>query len=226
MSEEFFDERGARRAQRRVLEQAMEREGRMPPGQSLTLKFPVLHVGEVPEVDLSTWSLRAWGELIEARQWNWEEFQALPRRKLRMDIHCVTRWSKVDTDWEGVSLQALVEEGLIQLKETARFLIQHCAYGFKVNIPLEIALSDNFLLATHFNGLPLEPEHGYPLRGVVGHIPGRDDLKSPYLWKGGKWLQGLEFVAEDRLGYWELVGYHNEADVWKEQRLAKVRNFL
>jgi len=101
---------------------------------------------------------------------------------------------------------------------TARFLMQHCEFGFTVNLPLEIALAENFLLATHYNGEPLTPDHGYPLRGVVGNIPGRADLKTPYLWKGGKWVRGLEFMASDRLGFWEQAGYHNEADIWKEQR--------
>ncbi len=99
--------------------------------------------------------------------------------------------------------------------------MQHCEYGFTVNLPLEVVLADNFLLATHFDGVPITPDHGYPLRGVVGHIVGRDDLRSPYLWKGGKWLRSLEFMTQDRLGFWEQAGYHNEADIWKEQRLAR-----
>jgi DMSO/TMAO reductase YedYZ molybdopterin-dependent catalytic subunit len=96
--------------------------------------------------------------------------------------------------------------------------MQHCEYGFTVNLPLEVALAENFLLATHFDGQPLTPDHGYPLRGVVGSVPSKDGLKVPYFWKGGKWLRGLEFMARDRLGFWEQAGYHNEADVWKEQR--------
>jgi DMSO/TMAO reductase YedYZ molybdopterin-dependent catalytic subunit len=99
-------------------------------------------------------------------------------------------------------------------------VLQHCEYGFTVNIPLQVALAENFLLATHFDGQPLPPDHGYPLRGVVGFIPGREDLMTPYLWKGGKWLRGLEFLEHDRLGFWEQAGYHNEADIWREQRFA------
>jgi DMSO/TMAO reductase YedYZ molybdopterin-dependent catalytic subunit len=98
--------------------------------------------------------------------------------------------------------------------------MQHAEYGFTVNLPLAVVLQDNFLLATHFNGQPIEPDHGYPLRGVVGAIPGRDDLQTPYLWKGAKWLRGLEFMSRDRLGFWEQAGYHNNADIWKEQRFA------
>jgi DMSO/TMAO reductase YedYZ molybdopterin-dependent catalytic subunit len=136
-----------------------------------------------------------------------------------MDIHCVTRWSKFDTEWEGVYLKTLVDEGIIKLKPAARHLLQHCEYGFTVNVPVEIALAENFLLATHFDGQPLDPDHGYPLRGVIGNIVDQG-LKTPYFWKGGKWIRGLEFLAQDRLGFWEQAGYHNEADVWKEQRFS------
>jgi DMSO/TMAO reductase YedYZ molybdopterin-dependent catalytic subunit len=205
---------------RRGEEDRVRREGRLPPGQSLTQKFPVLHYGPVPRFDPQTWDLRVWGEVQTERRWSWEEFQKLPRTRLHMDIHCVTRWSKFDTEWEGVSLRALVDQGLIQLKPTARFLLQHCEYGFTVNIPVEVALADNFLMATHYNGEPLTSDHGFPLRGVVGNIPGREGLATPYFWKGGKWLRGLEFLSQDRLGFWEQAGYHNEADVWKEQRFV------
>jgi DMSO/TMAO reductase YedYZ molybdopterin-dependent catalytic subunit len=204
---------------RREDEARVRREGRLPPGQSLTQKFPVLHYGPVPRFDPKTWDFRVWGEVDEERRWTWDEFQALPRRTVRMDIHCVTRWSKFDTEWEGVSIRDLVERGLIRLKPTAGFLMQHCEYGFTVNIPLAVALADNFLLATHFDGEPISPDHGYPVRGVVGNIPGAQ-LTTPYFWKGGKWVRALEFMAQDRLGFWEQAGYHNEADVWKEQRVT------
>jgi DMSO/TMAO reductase YedYZ molybdopterin-dependent catalytic subunit len=192
----------------------------MPPGQSLTLKFPVLHYGPVPEFDPDSWDFRIWGEVEEERRWTWEEFQQLPRTEVIIDIHCVTRWSKFDTKWEGVSLRTLVNEGFIRLKPTAKHVLQHCEYGFTANVPLEVAMAPNFLLATHFDGKPITPEHGYPLRAVVGAIPDQQDLKDVYFWKGGKWLRGLEFLAEDRLGFWEQAGYHNEADVWKEQRVT------
>jgi DMSO/TMAO reductase YedYZ molybdopterin-dependent catalytic subunit len=205
---------------RREEEEQVRAAGRLPPGQALTQKFPVLHYGPVPRFDPATWDFRVWGELEEDRRWTWDEFQRLPRTKVRMDIHCVTRWSKFDTDWEGVALRTLVQEGLIRLRPAARHVLQHCEYGFTVNIPLQVALAENFLLATHFDGQPLPPDHGYPLRGVVGFIPGREDLLTPYLWKGGKWLRGLEFLENDRLGFWEQAGYHNEADIWREQRFA------
>jgi DMSO/TMAO reductase YedYZ molybdopterin-dependent catalytic subunit len=203
---------------RREEEERVRREGRMPPGQSLTQKFPVLHYGPVPGFDPERWDLRVWGEVEREVRWTWDEFQRLPRTRLQMDIHCVTRWSKFDTLWEGVSLGQLVREGLIQPRPTGRFLMQHCEFGFTVNLPLDVALADNFLLATHFNGEPLTPDHGFPVRGVVGNIPGREDLRTPYFWKGGKWVRGLEFMARDRPGFWEQAGYHNEADIWKEQR--------
>jgi len=203
---------------RREDEERVRREGRMPPGQSLTQKFPVLHYGPIPGFDPARWDLRVWGEVEREVRWTWDEFQKLPRARIQMDIHCVTRWSKVDTLWEGVSLGQLVRGGFIQPKPTARFLMQHCEFGFTANLPLEVALADNFLLATHYNGEPLTPDHGYPLRGVVGNIPDRSDLKTPYFWKGGKWVRGLEFMIDDRLGFWEQAGYHNEADIWKEQR--------
>jgi len=204
---------------RKEEEEKIRGEGRLPPGQSLTNRFPVLHYGPVPRFDPLTWDLRVFGEVENEVRWNWDEFNKLPRSKATMDIHCVTRWSKFDTAWEGVALKTLVDSGLIKLKPSAHHLLQHCEYGFTVNIPLDVALSPNFLLATHFDGQPLETDHGYPLRGVVGNIVG-SPYKTPYLWKGGKWLRGLEFLDKDRLGFWEQAGYHNEADVWKEQRFA------
>jgi DMSO/TMAO reductase YedYZ molybdopterin-dependent catalytic subunit len=198
----------------------LARQGRLPPGQSLTKKFPVLHYGPVPRFDPLTWDLRVWGEVEQELKWNWAEFNQLPRTTLVMDIHCVTRWSKFDTTWEGVSVRALVDQGVIKPKSSARYVLQHAEYGFTVNLPLSVVLAENFLLATHYNGAPLDPDHGYPLRGVVGNLPSRDDLMTPYFWKGAKWLRGLEFMTHDRPGFWEQAGYHNEADIWKEQRFG------
>jgi DMSO/TMAO reductase YedYZ molybdopterin-dependent catalytic subunit len=203
---------------RKQEEERFNQEGRLPPGQSLTQKFPVLHFGSIPHFNPATWDFRVWGEVETEARWNWNEFQKLPRTRVRMDIHCVTRWSKFDTEWEGVSVRTLVDQGLIKLKPTAHYVLQHAEYGYTVNLPLEVVLADNFLLATHFNGEPIVPDHGYPLRGVVGNIPNRPDLKVPYLWKGAKWLRGLEFLTHDHPGFWEQAGYHNEADVWKEER--------
>ena len=206
--------------ERRNQEEKVRSEGRLPPGQSLTQKFPVLHYGPVPEFDPLTWTFEVWGEVEKPLKFTWEEFMRLPRRKVEMDIHCVTRWSKFDTQWEGVSVQDLIEKGILKLKSAARYVIQVAEFGFSANLPLSAVLADNFLMATHFDGKPLEPEHGAPLRGIVGAIKARDDLMVPYFWKGAKWLRGLEFTAEDHPGFWEQAGYHNEADVWKEERFA------
>jgi DMSO/TMAO reductase YedYZ molybdopterin-dependent catalytic subunit len=205
---------------RRKEEERISNEKRLPPGQSLTVKFPVLHYGPVPRFNPATWDFRAWGEVEQEKAWTWEEFNKLPRSRVVMDIHCVTRWSKADTLWEGVSVRTLVEQGFIKLKPAAQYVLEHAEYGFTVNLPLKVVLQENFLLATHFNGEPLTPEHGAPLRGVVGAIPGRNELTSPYLWKGAKWLRGLEFMRQDRLGFWEKAGYSNSADIWKEERFA------
>lgn len=199
-------------------EERVGSEGRLPPGQSLTQKFPVLHYGPVPRFNPATWDFRIWGEVAREARWTWDEVQQLPRTQIHMDLHCVTRWSKFDTTWEGISIRTLIDQGLIELKPSAHYVMQHAEYGFTANLPLEVVLQENFLLATHYNGEPITPDHGYPLRGVIGHIPGRDDLKSPYLWKGAKWLRELEFMAQDSLGFWEQAGYHNEADIWKEER--------
>jgi len=205
---------------RKSLEEQSKKEGRLPPGQSLTQKFPVLHYGPVPVFNPATWDFRIWGEVEEDKSWSWDEFNQLPRTTLTMDIHCVTRWSKLDTTWGGVSVRTLIDQGLVKLKPSAKYVLQHAEYGFTVNLPLEVVLADNFLLATHYNGQPLAPEHGAPLRGVVGYLSGREDLMTPYFWKGAKWLRGMEFMANDRPGFWEQAGYHNEADVWKEERFG------
>lgn len=203
---------------RKVLEEEMRRAGRLPPGQVLTEKFPVLHYGPIPVFDEEAWYFRVWGAVEEPLRLSWAQVNQLPKVKRRYDLHCVTRWSKFSTDWEGISLRDLLDSGLIKPKPEAKFIMQHAEYGFSANLPLEIALSERFILATHFGGEPLTPEHGYPLRGVAGAIAGEQKEEDVYLWKGAKWLRGLEFMAEDRRGFWEKAGYHNEAHVWTEQR--------
>jgi DMSO/TMAO reductase YedYZ molybdopterin-dependent catalytic subunit len=195
---------------RRDLEKQATQEGRIPPGQSLTLKFPVLHYGPVPPFDKNTWTLRAFGLVDEEKVWTWDEFQQLPTTKLTCDIHCVTRWSKLDTVWEGVRFRDFVE--LVGVKPEAKFVIAHCEYGFTANTPLEAMLDDDVLLAYKYDGKFLDPEHGFPLRTLV---PKR------YFWKSAKWLRGVEFVDKDRPGFWEQAGYHNDADPWKEQRYGR-----
>jgi DMSO/TMAO reductase YedYZ molybdopterin-dependent catalytic subunit len=200
------------------VESQMHQEGRLPPGQAATLKFPVLHYGGVPSFDPQTWNFRVWGEVEQPICLTWDEFNRLPHTLVKMDIHCVTGWSKFDVEWEGVLVSTLIREGLIKLLPTAHFVLQHAEQGFTANLPLEVAVQENFLLATAYNGHPLEPEHGFPLRGAVGAIPSHGELKTPYFWKGAKWLRGLEFRATDQLGFWEQAGYNNSADVWKEER--------
>lgn len=202
-------------------EQRFIAEGRMPPGQSYTQRFPVLHYGPVPHFDPDKWDFKVWGDVETPLTLTWEQFHALPRTRLMMDVHCVTRWSKFDTLWEGVSVRTLVELGMVKPLPSAKYVLQHAEYGYTANLPLEIVLAENFLLATHYDGVPLSPDHGHPLRGVVGAIPDKPEVKTPYLWKGAKWLRGLEFLPEDKLGFWEEAGYHNEADIWKEQRFAR-----
>jgi DMSO/TMAO reductase YedYZ molybdopterin-dependent catalytic subunit len=202
---------------RKEEEEKFKEQGRMPPGQSLTNRFPVLHYGPVPRFNPATWDFSVWGEVEQPLRLTWDEFNQLPRTKVTMDLHCVTKWSKFDTVWEGVSVRTLLNLGLFKPKPEAKYVMQHAEYGFTTNLPLEVVLQENFLMATHYNGEPLSPDHGYPLRGVVGAIPGKEE-EDPYLWKGAKWLRGLELMIENRRGFWEQAGYHNNANVWQEQR--------
>jgi len=204
---------------RKDKENEIRKLGRLPPGQALTEKFPVLHYGSVPNYDLSRWDFNIYGEVEEPRRFTWQEFQQLPMRQVAMDIHCVTRWSKFDTLWEGVWLPDLIEQGIVKLKPSAAYVIEHCEYGFTTNLDLAHFLKPTTLLAVKFNGQPIEPDHGFPLRVVVGAEPGGpQDPDTRYFWKGGKWLRSLEFSATDRPGFWEQAGYHNIARVWPEER--------
>jgi DMSO/TMAO reductase YedYZ molybdopterin-dependent catalytic subunit len=195
---------------RREQEEWVRKEGRLPPGQALTQKFPVLHYGPTPRYDdLSQWDLRVFGLVEEEKRFSFEDILAMPRAQVAVDIHCVTRWSKFDTGWEGVRFRDFLN--YVELKPEVNFVIAHCEHGFTTNLPLEVMLDDDVLLAYHYDGKPLEPDHGYPLRTLV---------PKKYFWKSAKWLRGLEFRAEDRLGFWEQAGYHNEADPWLEQRFS------
>ncbi|MGQ9814192.1 MAG: molybdopterin-dependent oxidoreductase [Candidatus Roseilinea sp.] len=204
---------------RRDKENEIRKMGRLPPGQALTEKFPVLHYGPVPRYDMTKWDFRIFGEVEQERRFTWDEFQQLPMRAVTMDIHCVTRWSKFDTLWEGVWLQDLIDQGIVKLKPTAKYVIEHCEYGFTTNLDIKHFLKPTTLLAVKYNGQPLEPDHGYPLRVVVGATPDQaQDPDTRYFWKGGKWLRALEFSAVDKPGFWEQAGYHNIARVWPEER--------
>jgi len=180
---------------------------RLPPGQYLTEKWPVLHAGEVPDTDLATWDFRVWGEVEEPLTLTWAEFDALPKSENVQDIHCVTRWSRFDTRFRGVHWRELAER--VRPKPTARFAIAHSEHGYTANVPLAFLEHELALLATEADGEPLEAEHGWPLRLVV---PGK------YFWKSAKWLRGIELSSVDRPGFWERYGYHNDADPWQEER--------
>jgi len=183
---------------------------RIPPGQYKTDKFPVLHYGSVPRTDLAKWDFRVFGAVDAPFTLTWEQFKALPRKTVNTDIHCVTRWSKLDTTWEGVPIQEILR--LAQLRPAAKFVVAHSEQGYTANLPLEGLDDDDVLLADTFGGEPLEPEHGYPLRLLV---PKR------YFWKSAKWIRGLEFLEHDQPGFWERYGYHNDADPWKEERFSE-----
>jgi DMSO/TMAO reductase YedYZ molybdopterin-dependent catalytic subunit len=183
--------------------------GRIPPGQYRTEKFPVLHYGSTPKTELATWDFKVFGEVDSPFSLTWTEFKALPRKTVQTDIHCVTRWTKLDTNWEGVPIQEIL--GRAQLRPAAQFVLAHSEQGYTANLPLSILDDDDVLLADTFGGQPLELEHGWPLRLLV---PKR------YFWKSAKWIRGLEFVDHDILGFWERYGYNNDADPWKEERFS------
>ncbi len=183
---------------------------RIPPGQYRTEKFPVLHYGSTPKTDLAAWDFKVFGEVDSPFTLTWTEFKALPRKTVQTDIHCVTRWTKLDTSWEGVPIQEIL--GRAQLRSPAAFVLAHSEQGYTANLPLSILDDDDVLLADTFGGQPLELEHGWPLRLLV---PKR------YFWKSAKWIRGLEFVDHDILGFWERYGYNNDADPWKEERFSE-----
>jgi DMSO/TMAO reductase YedYZ molybdopterin-dependent catalytic subunit len=194
------------RAMRKVEEAGYDPE-RLPPGQYLTEKWPVLHAGTVPDTDLATWDFRVFGEVEEPLTLSWKEFTALPAREITIDIHCVTRWSRFDTSFRGVHWSTLAE--LVGPKPSARYVVAHAEQDFTANVPLAALEDEEAVLAYEADGEPLTPEHGWPLRLV---IPKR------YFWKSAKWLRGIQLLDHDEPGFWERLGYHNEADYWKEER--------
>ncbi len=193
--------------ERKRLQREHRNTGRLPPGQSLTLKWPVLHVGAVPAFDPASWRFYVEGLVERPFELSWEEFQSLPRVRVQADFHCVTTWSKFDNVWEGVSLSTIVERA--KPTPAARYVIQHCDGGYTTNAPLDDLLRDNVLLADTHSPEPLTPEHGGPLRMIIPHL---------YAWKSAKWIRGLEFVKRDRAGYWEERGYHMYGDPSHEER--------
>ncbi|HET7686541.1 MAG TPA: sulfite oxidase-like oxidoreductase [Candidatus Limnocylindria bacterium] len=191
--------------QKRVPE---ELKDRIPPGQVLTDKFPVLHFGRVPEYpDLARWDFRVWGEVETPFTLTWGEFRQLPTTTRTQDVHCVTRWSKLDTTWVGVAVSEVLDRAGV--KSSGSHVMAYSDGGYTTNIPLEALRDDDVLLAHTYDGKPLEHDHGAPLRLLV---PKR------YFWKSAKFLRRLEVMNADRMGFWELNGYHNDADPWREER--------
>ena len=181
---------------------------RLPPGQSdVGNAFPVLAAGPTPRQDLSTWDFRVQGEVEQVARWSWQEFQALPREEITVDIHCVTSWSKFDTSWSGVSVDTLLE----QVKPSAAFVTAFSAGGYTTNLPLADVTGGKAWVVDSYAGTPLTPDHGGPVRLLVPHL---------YFWKSAKWVRGLTFTVEDEPGFWEGFGYHNYGDPWREQRYS------
>jgi DMSO/TMAO reductase YedYZ molybdopterin-dependent catalytic subunit len=186
-----------------------EQKARVPPGQYVTEKWPVLHYGSVPATDLSRWDFRVWGEVEAPFSFTWDEFRTMPRKRVVADIHCVTRWTRLGASFEGVPIQHVLERA--RLTPQARFVLAHCEQGYTANLPVAVLDDDDVLLCDVADGAPLTPEHGYPLRLLV---PKR------YFWKSAKWIRGLQVLRDDQLGFWERYGYNNDADPWKEERYA------
>ncbi len=178
---------------------------RVPPGQHVVDDFPVLSAGPTPHTPLAEWSLSITGLVDEPRTWTWERFQRLPSERFTTDIHCVTAWSKLDTVWEGVSVDTLLEG----METSADYLVAYCDGGYTTNLPLDDVTDGKAWVAFAYDGEPLEPEHGGPARLLVPHL---------YLWKSAKWVRRLDLVDEDEPGFWETLGYHRRGDPWQEQR--------
>ena len=201
-------------SERKKLEQQRRSEGRLPPGQSLTLKWPVLHEGNLPRVDLRTWDFRVDGLAEKSLRLTWEEFNRLPQTEIQCDMHCVTRWSRFDNRFEGVLFTEVMK--LVTPKPAspaggpeARFAMVRGENGYTANLPLEDLMKPATIFAFKHDGEPLSAEHGYPVRLIVPHL---------YLWKSVKWVRGFELTARDEPGFWEQNGYHIRGDPWKEQR--------
>jgi DMSO/TMAO reductase YedYZ molybdopterin-dependent catalytic subunit len=194
---------------RRVMEKKARAEGRLPPGQSLTLKWPVLHAGSVPRFDAARWDFKIDG-LVEAPvKFSWQEFTSLPQTEVTSDFHCVTRWSRLDNHWKGVRFTEVLK--LVRVKPEAEFVLVLAEEGYSSNVPLKDLQLPNVLFAFEHDGAPLAAEHGGPVRLVVPHL---------YAWKSVKWVRGFTLLDHDQLGFWERNGYHEYGNPWKEQRYS------
>jgi DMSO/TMAO reductase YedYZ molybdopterin-dependent catalytic subunit len=204
-----------RRDGRSVRERQMRAEGRLPPGQSLTLKWPVLHEGDVPAFDPGTWDFRVGGRVAHPLTWSYDELLALGTVEVVSDFHCVTRWSTFDNRWEGVPIRAVLHKVAPRPAATHVMVLGHVGddpYGYSTNLPLADLDREDVLLCHRHNGQPLTPEHGGPLRLVVPHL---------YAWKSAKWVRGLTFMDADQPGYWERAGYHMRGDPFAEERYGR-----
>jgi DMSO/TMAO reductase YedYZ molybdopterin-dependent catalytic subunit len=184
-----------------------ETGGRLPPGQYLVRDFPVLSAGPTPRTALADWTFSIGGEVDEPRRWTWEELRALPAETITKDIHCVTKWSKLDTVWEGVSVDVLLDG----VDTAAEYVMAHCDGGYTTNLPLADVTGGRAWVVHTFDGQPLEPQHGGPARLLVPHL---------YFWKSAKWVRELELMNDDEPGFWETYGYHMYGDPWREQRYS------
>lgn len=182
---------------------------RLPPGQKVVENWPVLSYGGTPRIETKDWKLRLFGLVENEVEFDWQQFQALPQTDVHCDIHCVTRWSRMDNDWRGVRLTDLLSQ--VTLKPEATAIIAHCYGGYTTNLLLPDATRDNVLLATKHDGGDIPAEHGGPARLMVPHL---------YFWKSAKWVNGIEFIEKDRPGFWEQYGYHMRGDPWKEERYS------
>jgi DMSO/TMAO reductase YedYZ molybdopterin-dependent catalytic subunit len=187
--------------------EAAQDTGRLPPGQYLTTDFPVLSAGPTPHTPLADWTFSIRQDGNTGRSWTWAEIQALPAETVTADIHCVTRWSKLDTEWQGVSVDTL----LGQVDHDAAYVLAFCDGGYTTNLPIEDVTDGKAWVAFGYNGEPLAPEHGGPARLLVPHL---------YFWKSAKWVRGLDLLDQDQPGFWETYGYHMYGDPWREQRYA------
>ena len=195
--------------ERRERERQMRASGRLPAGQSLTLKWPVLHEGSVPRFDASTWNFRVFGLVEEPVKLSWEEFSRLPQSEVFADMHCVTRWSRFDNRWGGVLATEVMRR--VKVRAEARHVMVHAEQGYTANLPLADFIRPTTIFALRHDGEPLQGEHGYPLRLVVPHL---------YAWKSVKWVRGIELLDREMPGFWEENGYHIYGDPFKEQRYS------
>jgi DMSO/TMAO reductase YedYZ molybdopterin-dependent catalytic subunit len=182
-------------------------DGRLPPGQYVTHDFPVLSAGPTPRTPLDQWTFSIEGLIKEPKRWTWEEFLKLPSKSFTTDIHCVTKWSKFDTHWEGVTVDTLLAS--VELEPTAKYLMAFSDGGYTTNLPLEDVINGQGFIGYRYDGKPLAPEHGGPARLVVPHL---------YFWKSAKWIRGFRLMEKDQAGFWESLGYNNRGDPWKEER--------